>query len=394
MNQITRRYYTAEATAVVSAKLRDLAVRATKKGISTDLTWSVKRDDEDSNESYVLTVEFSDLVRLAGGWQLVAVADASATDQPLIFKFDDNAHIDGEVDMMRCDHCGRRTQRNKVLFVKNDAGDTKQVGGSCSKDFLGHDPFWMTSFIEAVDSDTDARSFSGELDFDTEVVISAAISATRIGFRKSDESMSTRKIMEAMLSGRFYSDKAYEEDHRQWKNSPASTVTARQVLDWMLEQEGTFGDNMRRIAESRTVGAKWFGFIAYAPTGLITHQQEAQARKIEEQVKAEALPVPLGKVIIEGQVAKIKTIYNDYGSTDKMRVVSDDGWAVWGSIPKSISGTLVEDEDHWNGCYFENAVEVGDRVRFVATIEASDDPAFGFFKRPTKAEIIEQAVVS
>ena len=380
MNQITRRYYTAEATAVVSAKLRDLAVRATKKGISTDLTWSVKRDDEDSNESYVLTVEFSDLVRLAGGWQLVAVADASATDQPLIFKFDDNAHIDGEVDMMRCDHCGRRTQRNKVLFVKNDAGDTKQVGGSCSKDFLGHDPFWMTSFIEAVDSDTDARSFSGELDFNTEVVISAAIQASRIGFIKSFETNSTKAIMMAMLRGTFDNNDRFKHERAVLAQSAPASITARQVLDWMLEQEGTFGDNMRRIAESRTVSAKAFGFIAYAPTGLITHQQEAQAQQIEEQAKAErtAVPITSERIEIAGTITRSYSRVTDYGVQYKMTVLDDRGFEVCGTQPASV-------ED----------AEVGDRVKFVAKITVSDrDNTFGFFNRPSKAEIIEQAVVS
>ena len=380
MNTITRRYYTAEATAVVSAQLRDLAVRATKKGISTDLTWSVERDDEDGKESYVLTVEFSDLVRLAGGWQLVAIADATATDEPLIFNFDDNAHIDGKIDMKRCDHCGRRTQRNKVIFVKSDADEIKQVGGSCSKDFLGHDPFWATNLIEAVDGEIDIHSFQGELDFDTEVVISAAISATRIGFRKSSETLSTREIMSAMLSGRFYSDKAYEDDHRQWQNSPASTVTARQVLDYMLEQSGDFGANMRRIAESKTVGRKAFGIIAYAPTGLIKQQEKAQAKQIEEQAKAErtAVPVTSDRIEIAGTITRSYERETDYGVQYKMIVLDDRGFQVCGTQPASI-------ED----------AEVGDRVKFVAKISVSDrDNTFGFFTRPSKAEIIEQAAIS
>jgi hypothetical protein len=58
-----------------------------------------------------------------------------------------------------------------------------------------------------------------------------------------------------------------------------------------------------------------------------------------------------------------------------MRVVSDAGWAVWGTIPSAIS-----------------QVEIGDRVSLVATVEASaDDKTFGFYKRPAKAAIAAEA---
>jgi hypothetical protein len=39
----------------------------------------------------------------------------------------------------------------------------------------------------------------------------------------------------------------------------------------------------------------------------------------------------------------------------------------------------------------DEGVSLGDRVEFVATIEASDDPLFGFAKRPSKARILEAA---
>jgi hypothetical protein len=76
-----------------------------------------------------------------------------------------------------------------------------------------------------------------------------------------------------------------------------------------------------------------------------------------------------------------------------MKVVSDAGWSVWGSVPKALLGSW-----EWvdGDPVTTNApVEIGDRVRFTATIEPSeDDRLFGYFKRPTKAEIIERASVS
>lgn len=373
MNTITRRFNSAHDTAVVSAKLRDLAMRASKKGISTDLTWNVEQEEVDGQPSFVLTVEFSDLVRLAGGWRLVAVADATSTDEPLVFTFDDNTTIDSNIDMKRCDHCGRRTQRNKVIFVTNDAGKTLQVGGSCSKDFLGHDPFWMTFLIEAVDT-SEFESYGGTPDYDTDVVVSAAISATRLGYRRTCDPMSTKQVIEAMLSGSFYNSKRWADEYRKLTNSPEATVTSRQVLDWMLEQDGEFGNNLRRIAESKTCGSKAFGLVAYAPTGLMKQEREAQAKEIEEQNKPERTEVPVtsDRIEITGTVTRLYERVSDYGVQYKMIVLDDRGFEVCGTQPSSL-----------------DEIEVGERVTFIAKVSVSDrDNTFGFFNRPTKATAV------
>ena len=185
------------------------------------------------------------------------------------------------------------------------------------------------------------------------------IEASRIGFIKSFETNSTKAIMTAMLNGTFDNDDRFMHERDALEQSAPASITARQVLDYMLEQTGDFGDNMRRIAESKTVGRKAFGIIAYAPSGLIKQQQKAQAKQVEEQAKAERTAV-------------------DYGVQYKMIVLDDRGFQVCGTQPASI-------ED----------AEVGDRVTFVAKVTVSDrDNTFGFFNRPSKAEIIEQAVVS
>lgn len=82
--------------------------------------------------------------------------------------------------------------------------------------------------------------------------------------------------------------------------------------------------------------------------------------------------VPTGRLVIEGVVLSKKSQESAYGTSWKM-LVEGDGWKVWGTVPESI---------FWE-------VEKGVRVRFTATVEASeDDEAFGFYKRPTKAEIV------
>lgn len=85
-------------------------------------------------------------------------------------------------------------------------------------------------------------------------------------------------------------------------------------------------------------------------------------------------PVPVGRTQLTGTTLSFKRVENRYGSTLKM-LVGSEGWKVWGSVPAALSG-----------------VSRGDLIEFEATVVASDDdPAFGFFSRPTKARLIEAA---
>jgi hypothetical protein len=406
MNSITRTYTTAVDAAIVVSKVDALARRAAKKGIATDLTATVSETPVtneltgETNVEYTVEVTYSDLVRFAGGWSLIAVADATGTDKPLVFVLDDETAAPTDIDMSRCDHCGRNVARKKVLFVRNDNGDEKQVGGSCAQDFLGHDPWWTTVLFEAVDEDNiDDTQRSADNMIPVEIVIAAAIAACRLGYVKANIEFgrSTKTILNAMLNGAFWNDDNFKADRVALNEAPAASVTVEQVLDWMREQDGDFGANLRTIADSKNVGRKAFGLAAYAPAGAMKWREEMTAkaaqRAAEEARRANAESIPVGKVEVEGVVVSTRLVESDFGRTLKMKVVSDAGWSVWGSVPKALLGSW-----EWvdGDPVTTNApVEIGDRVRFTATIEPSeDDRLFGYFKRPTKAEIIERASVS
>lgn len=115
-------------------------------------------------------------------------------------------------------------------------------------------------------------------------------------------------------------------------------------------------------------------------------REERQAAQVERAARAEALlgagvTVPSGKTTITGSVVSIK-VQDDYysgGVSLKMLVESDEGWKVWGSVPRAL----------WASS--DATVRVGDSVTFTATVEPSaDDVLFGFFKRPTKASFLQK----
>lgn len=97
---------------------------------------------------------------------------------------------------------------------------------------------------------------------------------------------------------------------------------------------------------------------------------EVEAKKADDAKNA--TPCPTGRVDIIGEVLTTKWKSSYYGDTLKMLVRSSDGYIVWGTVPSSLSD-----------------VKSGEKVKFTATVEKSiDDEAFGFFKRPSKAEIV------
>ena len=118
--------------------------------------------------------------------------------------------------------------------------------------------------------------------------------------------------------------------------------------------------------------------VAFFDSLLIRLDEKATtlaAREAEAAALAAAgVKVPTGRVLVEGTVLSTKWVDNQYGGSLKMLVQNSAGWKVWGTVPSAIE------------------VDKGDVVRFTATVEASNDDAlFGFYKRPTKAEVVTVA---
>jgi hypothetical protein len=98
------------------------------------------------------------------------------------------------------------------------------------------------------------------------------------------------------------------------------------------------------------------------------------ARRIEEAKLLENAPLLQdGRQVIEGYVLNTKLQSSDYGDTLKMTVRTLDGNRVYGTVPSNIEFAVLEGKDV--------------KVRFTAKVEAKEDH-FGFFSRPTKAEVL------
>lgn len=149
----------------------------------------------------------------------------------------------------------------------------------------------------------------------------------------------------------------------------------KRVLEFDLWAEDNF-DLFMRLMSSRSKEIKETFVHGWIPTDeQLAHYQEILAYEDE---LAKLPDVPEGRVLIEGTVTKTKVVENTYSyytkEVLKMRVQSDEGWAVWGTVPEGIAD-----------------VGRGDRVQFKGTVNQSkDDPKFGFYFRPAQAIIISR----
>lgn len=146
-----------------------------------------------------------------------------------------------------------------------------------------------------------------------------------------------------------------------------------EYLEWyacfMLEKDHSRSDNYTFIATGVAILlhiSDWIdnGRKRYAP--IVENQ------KPEVEVRE---PVVEGRTIITGTIVKTDSKPDGFGGYRYVMTVKDDrGFLVWGTNPSNLDGNR------------------GDRVEFTATCEQSQrDVYFGFFKRPTKAKLLDDA---
>ena len=113
----------------------------------------------------------------------------------------------------------------------------------------------------------------------------------------------------------------------------------------------------------------------YGITGLPARSYQHQPQPQPHPKSERTGTCVAGKQTIKGTVAKVKVVESDFGTTLKMIVHAEGDVAVYGTVPSAIYD-----------------VKVGDVVQFNADVQVSPtDSTFGFFKRPTKAQVLVPA---
>lgn len=154
---------------------------------------------------------------------------------------------------------------------------------------------------------------------------------------------------------------------------------AGEVLDHLGSRAERYGDEfakslLKAFGDYGKLTPKQYDAVC----SMIDNAAERRAEFIAKD-SADAEPVIDGRIQVTGTVISIKWVDSQFGTTTKILVKDDRNFKVWGSAPSSIDDTLSN----------EPTLVKGSRVTFTATVTASvDDNTFGFYKRPTKAELL------
>lgn len=177
----------------------------------------------------------------------------------------------------------------------------------------------------------------------------------------------TEEQAEAWIAER--TARGYHSDYAICGFKPGTTWGAKTRTAWEIT---TLTDIWCKVERYGDVSTKQVEFVESLLTRLTAAEERLAEREAQAaNLQAEGVEVPTGRIVVEGEVVSTKWVDSGYGSTQKMLVKNEAGWKVWGSVPSSIE------------------VDKGTRVRFTATVERSnDDSLFGFFKRPSKAEVL------
>jgi hypothetical protein len=131
-------------------------------------------------------------------------------------------------------------------------------------------------------------------------------------------------------------------------------------------EESTIRDIVHKLIRYGSISEAQSKFIGVLLT-KIENRAEIEARRQAEHEAAKELPE--GRLTFRAKVLTVKQ--TDFGR--RLLLQHIDGWKCWGSVPSSLS-----------------EVERNAEIELTATLVKSDkDTKFGFFKRPTKAWIVE-----
>ena len=134
-------------------------------------------------------------------------------------------------------------------------------------------------------------------------------------------------------------------------------------------EESTIRDIVSKLVKYGDISEKAERYLHVLVKKIASRAERAATRAAEAEAAA---PCPTGRIEVTGTVVALKVVDGFYGPSTKMLVKAESGFKVWGTRTANF--------------------EKGDKVRFTATVEPSkDDPKFGFFKRPTKGEVLVPA---
>lgn len=320
------------------------------------------------------------------GWEFLAVIEHLQTPEgeaALVKKspYGPQTEIDPvfRTRLATCDHCGTKRYRKQTVLLQHEAGEIKQVGTTCLKDFLGHGfPLTMVEDLaELFDSEPEPKSEQFPVSAYKGLLYAASV-IRQTGFVGAERSKATGQHRTADLVATWIRSQPAGFT-AQFSEVDVDTADATDRWLATLDPEGDeYLTSLKTLSEAGYAEEKHLGLLVSAIPARERWIKEQEKKAAAAQSDTERWPAgrqvcPNDKIEVTGKVISAKVHSNDFGIRNVVTVEDDRGFKVWGTNPKG-------------------QFKAGDIVKFVAECEQSDqDEYFGFFKRPSKVAVLTAA---
>jgi hypothetical protein len=283
-----------------------------------------------------------------------------------------------------CDHCNVRRARSQTFVVIHaESGTHRQVGRSCLRDFLGHDPAKVLSWIECFSGECDDGWGSGGFairDYGMAEVIAMTMLVLRDRpYAGADARLPTRfEVAEAFALDINLSPAQRKAKAEAWREAQGfidkGEAAAMQTAMQALSGTSDYAHNVRALARLDFVRPKDLGYIVSAVHVCKKQRGEALAHAERPAPTLAAVAEPGAKVRISGVVisahkySRPSYSYNDPG-VSQIIVLRDEK-----------SGALVK---HFTS---NLAFDAGARIELSGTVKCCEIETFE--KSPHKGSMI------
>ena len=263
---------------------------------------------DDGTESGALVrfieVEAEGVARV-NGWEYVATVEHTAQGN-IIKKALHDAEIPERYRATPpiCEHCNTNRPRSFTYLVRSEAGEYKQVGKSCLKDYTGGLSVEQVALIaslrelgEAYDNYYPSGGAGAKSYYPTAQILAiCAETVNRFGYTKADSPDPTKELATALywLFG-GYEWKLWEQERKELRkkcervgfNEEGDTATACEAVAW-LEQQEPYTDyihNLKTATACEYVTIDKIGLLA----SLFPTYRRAKERERKEAQRAETV---------------------------------------------------------------------------------------------------------
>jgi hypothetical protein len=330
----------AEHAATVE-KIAKINERAARKGFTGRIELTAERVERTETNALGLTVTeilfettLTGEAPRYGGWAFLAVADWDpeagliVRTSPGVEAIDRSSLREGY-----CDHCRTDRYRKQTYIVANEAGEQRQVGSTCIKDFLGWDG--RVVFIEGKAVEHDLQSGFGAYarTYATETVLAAAWACIRAhGYLPaSGWGETTKEQVFTCLDPRDRADRDFAAALRPYVADAAAQAAACRAFLLSDDFAGSseYVLNLKAIAAADHCTPKNVGILASGPQAWARHQERSLIRKAEAEAASGSPSEHFGAVkerlTLTVTIEAIRYIEGQWGTTTLYSLTTADG---------------------------------------------------------------------